>query len=95
VIVEYVPGDEDEVDLMLRRLVAYLLKRLEPGFFYPVARALLEPSDSQAQVKVCGVQEFYHLTISLLGNHPHKEAGLVFRLLRGDCTFFDGSCNKF
>jgi hypothetical protein len=55
VIVEIVAGDKNEVYLMLRGLDTKLLQRLEPGFFYPLARALVEPGDLQAQVKPRGV----------------------------------------
>ena len=41
VIVEDVPGDQDEVDLMLHGLGPKLLDRLEPCLADPVARALL------------------------------------------------------
>jgi len=64
-IVEQITGDENELDLMLGSFGAKLLDSLEPCLADPIAGTLLEPCDAQAQVKVRGMQESYHLPISV------------------------------
>lgn len=59
-IVENVPRDEHEVDLVLGGVGSELLDGLEPSFADPVARAVFKPSDTQAQMKICGMQKLYH-----------------------------------
>jgi hypothetical protein len=61
VIIEDVPGDQDEVDLVFRGLGPELLDRLKPGLANSVARTFLESRDSHAEVEICDVQESYHL----------------------------------
>jgi hypothetical protein len=60
VVVEDVPGDEDEVHAKSGGALTQLLERRETSLPDPVAGVLLEPRNPQAKVKVRGVKEADH-----------------------------------
>jgi hypothetical protein len=64
-VVENVTRDQDEVNPMLGSFLAKLLKGGKPRFADAVARTLLEPCDSQAQVKISSVEEGEHVRGSM------------------------------
>src|SRR5207245_1246205 len=80
--VEHVTRDENEVYTVFCSLLAQLLEGGESGFADPTACALLEPSDSQTQVQIRGMQESYHLRGSIQADGlPDIDFGLVFLTL--------------
>ncbi len=81
VVVENVTGNEHEVDLMLDRFSPQLLDGLEAGFTDPLAGALLEARDPQAQMKVGGVQETYHTVISRPAQAERNFSGFLVEQL--------------
>jgi hypothetical protein len=59
-VVKNVSSDNHKVHVKFSRLLAELLERGKPGLSNPVAGVFLKPRDSQAQMKVCGVEKTDH-----------------------------------